>query len=134
LQWHAPFQQPLASKGNSSNCFFEVECDVTNPPPGFVSGATVGVDVELSSAAGLVVPADAVLEGDKGAWVFAVDNGTVKPVQVEVLDRSLDTVAIKGNVRAGEPVIVARPSRLMTLAAGMKVAAVNAPQRQEAIQ
>jgi hypothetical protein len=37
-------------------------------------------------------------------------------------------------VRAGEPVIVARPSRLMTLAAGMKVAAVNAPQRQETIQ
>ena len=98
------------------------ECDVTNPPAGFVSGATVGVDVQLSSAAGLVVPTDALLEGDKGAWIFAVDNGAVKPVQVEVLDRSLNKVAIKGNVRAGEPVIEAEPSRLMTLAAGMKVA------------
>jgi RND family efflux transporter MFP subunit len=98
------------------------ECDVTNPPAGFVSGATVGVDVQLSSATGLVVPADALLEGDNGAWVFAVDNGTVRPTQVKVLDRSLDQVAIKGDVCAGEPVIEAEPSRLMTLAAGMKVA------------
>jgi RND family efflux transporter MFP subunit len=101
------------------------ECDVTNPPPGFVSGATMGVDVQLSSADGLVVPADALLEGDNGAWVFTVDNGVVKPVKVEVLDRSLDKVAIKGNVRAGEPVIVARPSRLMTLADGTKVVEAN---------
>lgn len=101
------------------------ECDVTNPPPGYVSGATVGVDVQLSSASGLTVPADAVLEGDRGAWVFAVDNGVVRPVQVEVLERSSDRVAIKGGVRAGEPVIVARPSRLMTLAAGARVAEAN---------
>lgn len=97
------------------------ECDVTNPPPGYVSGATVGVDVQLSSAAGLTVPTDAVLEGDKGAWVFAVDNGAVRPVPVEVVDRSLDQVVVKGGVNSGEPVIVARPSRLMTLATGMKV-------------
>ena len=107
------------------------ECDVTNPPAGFVSGATVGVDVQLSSAKGLVVPADALLEGDQGAWVFAVENGAVKTVEIKVLDRSLDQTVIKGDVRAGEPVIVARPSRLMTLAAGMKVAEVGAPQLQE---
>ena len=101
------------------------ECDVTNPPAGFVSGATVGVDVQLSSAEGIVVPTDALLEGDKGAWVFAVENGVVRPVQVEVLDRSLEQVAIKGGVRAGQPVIVARPSRLMTLAAGTKVVEAN---------
>ena len=101
------------------------ECDVTNPPPGFVSGATVGVDVQLSSAEGTVVPTDALLEGDSGAWVFAVDNGMVKQVKVEVLDRSLDRVAIKGGVLAGEPVIVARPSRLMTLANGAKVVEAN---------
>lgn len=101
------------------------ECDVTNPPAGYVSGATVGVDVQLSSATGLVVPADALLESDKGAWVFAVDNGAVKPVAVKVLDRSPDKAAIKGNVHAGEPVILARPSRLMMLAAGTKVVEAN---------
>ena len=98
------------------------ECDVTHPPTGFVSGATVGVDVQMNSADGLIVPADALLEGDNGAWVFAVDNGTVQPVKVEVLDRSLDKAAIKGGVQAGDAVIVAQPSRLMMLAAGTKVA------------
>jgi len=103
------------------------ECDVTNPPPGFVSGATVGVDVQLTSAEGLVVPADALLEGDKGAWVFAVSNGVVRPARVEVVDRSLDSAVVKGDVRSGEPVIVARPSRLMTLAGGTKVVEANQP-------
>lgn len=101
------------------------ECDITNPPPGFVSGATVGVDVQLSSAQGMVVPADALLEGETGAWVFAVENGAVKPAKVEILDRSLDKAAIRGAVRVGDPVIVARPSRLMTLASGMKVTTVS---------
>ena len=93
--WMPPSSRVFPAMGDSHLASFE--CDVTNPPPGFVSGATVGVDVQLSSAEGLVVPADALLEGDNGAWVFAVDNGVVKPVQVEVLDRSLDTAAIKGS-------------------------------------
>jgi multidrug efflux pump subunit AcrA (membrane-fusion protein) len=67
------------------------------------------------------------LEGDKGAWVFAVNNGVVRPARVEVIDRSSDNVVVKGDVRSGEPVIVARPSRLMTLAAGTKVVEVNQP-------
>lgn len=101
------------------------ECDVIHPPPGFVSGATVGVDVQLSSAEGLVVPADALLESDHGAWIFVTENDTVRPVQVEVLDRSFEQVAVKGGVHAGESVVVARPSRLMTLASGIKVVAAN---------
>ncbi len=107
------------------------ECDLTNPPPGVVSGATVGVEAQLSFTAGLVVPADALLEGDTGAWVFAVDNGAVNPVRVEVLDRSWNQVAVKGDVRLGETVVVGRPSRLMTLAAGMKVTVVPGSKRPE---
>jgi membrane fusion protein, multidrug efflux system len=103
------------------------ECDLAQPPPGFVSGATVGMDVPLSSADGLVVPAGALLEGEQGAWVFVVDHGAVRPVAVAVQARSLDQVAIKGAVRAGEPVVVAEPSRLMTLAAGTRVLAANHP-------
>ena len=101
------------------------ECDLAQPPPGFVSGATVGMDVQLSSAEGFVVPLDALLEGDNGAWVFAAADGTVRAVRVEVLDRSLAQAAIKGGVKPGEAVIVARPSRLMTLADGAKVVEAN---------
>jgi len=97
------------------------EADLASPPPGFVSGATVGVDVHLSSAAGLTVPVDALLEGSRGAWVFTVVDGTVHPVEVTIVDRSSDGVVVTGSLAAGDVVVVARPSRLMTFADGMKV-------------
>jgi len=103
------------------------EADLPNPPPGFVSGATVGVDVHLSEAEGLAVPADALLEGDQGAHVFVVRDGTVHPLSVKVLDRSLDRAVVQGDLTAGDRVIIARPARLMTFAEGMKVKEARLP-------
>jgi len=97
------------------------EADLADPPAGFVSGATVGVDVQLSTAHGPSVPADALLEGEEGDWVFTVAQGTVHPVKVTVEDRSSDTVVVNGTLHEGQRVIVARPSRLMTFSEGMKV-------------
>lgn len=97
------------------------EADVPRPSAGFVSGAAVGVDVQLGSAEGLTAPSAALLEGDRGAFVFTVVNGTIRTVKVAVLDRSLDQVVVTGDVRAGDPVVVARFSRLMTLHDGIKI-------------
>jgi RND family efflux transporter MFP subunit len=97
------------------------EAYIADPPPGFVSGATVGVDVHLRGAEGLSVPADALLEGDKGSYVFVVRTDTVEVVRVEVSDRSLERVLVTGPLREGDSVVTARPSRLMTMAQGMKV-------------
>ena len=97
------------------------EADVPNPPATLVSGAAVGVDVQLSAADGLAVPASALLESDKGAFVFTPSNGVVRTVKVRILERSPQTVLVEGNLHAGEPVIVAEPSRLMTLTGGMKI-------------
>ncbi len=105
--------------GKSHLAAFEV--DLPSPPPGIVSGATVGVDVHLNSAEGLRVPADALLEGENGSWVFVVEGGTVHPVRVEVLGRSLTKAVISGDISEGDSVVVARPSRLMTLTDGVKV-------------
>jgi RND family efflux transporter MFP subunit len=101
------------------------EVDLASPPPGFVSGATVGVDVHLSSAEGLTVPAGALLEGEAGAWVFTVVDGVVHPAAVRIIDRSLTSAVVAGPLAAGDAVIVARPSRLMTFAEGMKVAVAD---------
>lgn len=101
------------------------EADVPNPPATLVSGAAVGVDVELSATEGLAVPSSALLESDKGAFVFTPANGIVHTVKVRVLGRSLDKALVEGDLRAGEPVIVAEPSRLMTLTGGMKVLVVQ---------
>ena len=98
-----------------------IEADLANPPVGFISGATVGVDIHLSTAEGLSVPTDALLEGEKGSYVFAIHENIVHPVKVEVLSRTLDAALVSGNVQEGESVIVARPSRLMTFGKGTNV-------------
>ncbi len=105
----------------SANRLVAFEADVSHPPAGFVSGAAVGVDVQLGTAAGLAVPAAALLESDTGAFVFAVADGTVRAVQVEMLERSPEKVVVKGDLHVGEPVVVAQPARLMTLTGGMHV-------------
>jgi RND family efflux transporter MFP subunit len=111
----------------SDNHLAALEVDVAKPPTGFVSGATVGVDVEVGASEGLSVPAEALLEGVTGVWVFVVDARlNVHPVQVKVLARSADKVAVVGSaLQAGAAVIVARPSRLMTFAEGTIVAVVR---------
>lgn len=111
-----------------------LEVDLTNPPPGLVSGATVGVDVHSSTAEGLSVVADALLEGDQGAHVFVVRDGMVHPVTVKVVDRSLDRAVVEGELKAGDRVIIARPARLMTLAEGMHVVEVAEAKRPEGIR
>jgi len=119
------FQAPIVRvfPAMSSNHLTLVECEVTNPPPELVSGAKVGADVRIRSAAGLTVPADALLEGESGAWVYAVRDGKVQPRRVRVKARGLDRCVVEGELRAGERLVRARPSRLMSLAPGMEVVA-----------
>jgi RND family efflux transporter MFP subunit len=102
-----------------------VEADVPKPPPGLVSGATVGVDVETGSAEGWIVPARALLEGETGAFVFRARDGRAEPVKVRVASRSSDAAVVAGDLAEGDELIVAQPSRLMTLAAGAPVAVVR---------
>jgi len=104
-----------------------IEVDVARPPLGFVTGATVGVDLHLQGGSGLVIPLDALLEGDNGTSVFVVsqdDNGPslhVHAVSVKVTTRSLDEALVEGNLSEGARVVVARPSRLMNLTDNMDV-------------
>jgi hypothetical protein len=90
-------------------------------PTGLVSGATVGVDVPVASAVGWVVPERALLEGEAGAFVFRVSEGRAHPVSVHVASRSQEAAVVTGPLQARDRVIVAQPSRLMTLAEGTPV-------------
>jgi len=107
------------------------EVDLSSPSAGFVAGATVGVDLHLASGEGLLVPLDALLDGAKGAHAFAVDRApdgghSLRAVPVTVVTRSLDAAIVTGDLKAGDAVVVARPSRLMQLSAGMSVLPVDA--------
>ena len=108
------------------------EVDVANPSVGLVAGATVGVDLHLRTGSGLVVPLDALLEGDAGTFTYVVDAGrdgrqTLRMVPVRVSTRSQDEAVVAGGLGEGDRVVVARPSRLMELAAGMTVTPTPVP-------
>jgi len=107
-----------------------LEIDVADPTPGFVAGATVGIDLHLETGTGLLVPTDALLEGDAGTYAFVVDRSdhgaqALRVVPVTVATRSLDQAIVAGDLHEGDRVVVARPSRLMSLAAGMHVRALD---------
>ncbi len=97
------------------------EADLDAPPPAFVAGLAVGIDISLASSAGISVPASALLEGEDGTWVFKVENQRVHPVSVDVLASGDERAVVRGEVAAGDQVVVARPSRLMMLTEGQSV-------------
>jgi RND family efflux transporter MFP subunit len=95
-----------------------IEADLRDAPRGLVSGATIGVDVEVGSASGWVVPARALLESEKGAYVFRANGGRAQPLAVRVASRDQDEAVVSGSLQPGDDVVLAQPSRLMTLVAG----------------
>jgi len=125
---HAAVSRIFPAMQGSHLATFEI--DVADPAPGYVAGATVGIDLHLQSGAGLLAPLDALLEGDAGTHAFVVNRTddstqTLRVVPVTVTTRSLDQAIVEGDLHEGDRVVVARPSRLMDLAAGMHVRPVD---------
>ncbi|MCF8111097.1 MAG: efflux RND transporter periplasmic adaptor subunit [Desulfobacteraceae bacterium] len=104
---------PAADK----NRLATVEIRTPAPPFNLPSRACVGVDLIFSTPEAIVLPRRAVAEID-GKWlVFAADNkNRVKPVQVSVLGRDKDQVAVKSDVlKPGDLVVVGDESMLIRL-------------------
>lgn len=108
-----------------------VEVDLDDAPFGLPDGASLEVIFRIASADGLTVPLRALLSGQRGTFVFAVDDegdaSVVRVVTVEPLLRGEGAAAVRGNLREGDQVIVAHPSVLMTLADGQTVRADRPP-------
>ncbi len=115
----APISRIFPSADRNHLVTFEVDLDA--PLPSFVAGATVGMDIAFTAAEGTAVPVSALLEGENGAWVFKVVDGTVHPVKVQILSAGSESVAVSGDLSVGDEVVTARPSRLMMLSDGQTV-------------
>jgi len=116
----AAVSRVFPAMGQAHLATFEIDLD--DPPAGLVSGATSGVDIVLRSIGGLLVPRDAVLESDAGAFVFVVTDGLVRVVPIDVTGRGRDELVVaSADLSPGAHVVVARPSRLMTLSNGSRV-------------
>ncbi len=115
----APISRIFPAADRNHLVTFEV--DLASPPASFVAGATVGMDIAFTAAEGTAVPVAALLEGENGDWVFKVTDHTIHPVKVQVLSVGSESVAVSGDLSAGDMVVVARPSRLMMLSDGQTV-------------
>lgn len=102
------------------------EVDLAVRPFGLPTGSAVGVVFTVARALGFIVPQRAVLHEASGDFVFVVDkNEAVRIVPVDMLVRDPDRACVKGNLAAGQQVVVAGEDVLLRLHQGRKVRPVS---------
>ncbi|HTV84029.1 MAG TPA: efflux RND transporter periplasmic adaptor subunit [Dyella sp.] len=82
---------------------------VTLPPDAgntLVAGAAVRASIDTTGYTAWALPRDAVLHDDKGDYVFTVDHGNAKRIDVTLKHPAGDTVGVEGALDAKTPVIV----------------------------
>jgi RND family efflux transporter MFP subunit len=98
-----------------------IEADLPEGEGVLIPGSTVPVEVPRASAAGLLIPADAMLENRASPVTFVVADGRAHIVPVRVIARTAESAIVSGELRDGDRIVVGRPSRLMLLAEGVPV-------------
>lgn len=82
-----------------------VDADISLPP-GVLSGQTFRAVITVGAVQGWLVPRDAVLTDDKGAYVLQVTDGKAVRVEVTSLGTDADVVAVEGALASTRPVVV----------------------------
>ncbi len=102
------------------------EVDLVARPFGLPAGSSMGVVFTVARGRGFIVPQRAVLHEASGNFVFVVDkNGTVRIVPVHMLVQNPDRACVKGDLAAGQKVVVAGEDVLLRLHQGRKVRPVS---------
>lgn len=102
------------------------EVDLAARPFGLPTGSAMGVVFTVARARGFIVPQRAVLHEASGNFIFVVDqNEAVRVVPVHVLAQNPERACVKGDLVAGQKVVVAGEDVLLRLHQGRKVRPVN---------
>jgi multidrug efflux system membrane fusion protein len=105
-----PLSAPVDFTSNAVNDksgTVELRATFDNRQFSFLPGQLVNVTVELDSIPNaVVVPRDAVNDGPEGAYVYVVANGKTEQHDVKVLFDDSKYVAVEGDVKPGDRVIV----------------------------
>jgi multidrug efflux system membrane fusion protein len=92
---------------NTQSGTVELRATFDNKDFSFLPGQLVNVTVELDTiAATLVVPHDAINEGAEGAFVYVVADGKARQRNVKVVFDDATDVAVEGDIKPGDQVIV----------------------------
>lgn len=93
---------------NSQSQTFEVRLDLPADAPRLVAaGQLVSVSLTLSPNFALTVPRDSVVLREDGAFVMRInDDAKAERVAVEVREASGDSIAVNGELRSGDRVVI----------------------------
>jgi RND family efflux transporter MFP subunit len=105
------------------NLLGSLEVVLPQSPFGLPTGSTVGVELVMATVTGSIVPENALVRSEKGAFVYLVENGAVRTRPVELLGSAGGKAAVRGDLPAGAVVAVGQENRLLTLSDGMQVTA-----------
>jgi RND family efflux transporter MFP subunit len=106
-----------------------VETVLASAPFGLPAGATVEASYRTPPLPGLVVPAEALVEGLSETLVVKLAERKARPVRVSVAARSTEGAVVSGEIAEGDEVVVGLPSELMALTAGTPLAPVPEERR-----
>jgi multidrug efflux system membrane fusion protein len=97
----------MSNAVNNQSGTIELRASFANKDFSFLPGQLVNVTVELDTVPNtLVVPRDAINEGPDGPYVYEVEDGRAVQHNIRVLFDDTKNVAIDGDVKPGDSVIV----------------------------
>jgi multidrug efflux system membrane fusion protein len=105
-----PLSAPIIFTSNAvsgTSGTIELRADFANDDLSLVPGALVDATVQLDDIPdALVVPRDAVNDGPDGTYVYVVEGGKAAVHPVKVLFDDGMNIAVSGNLKPGDPVII----------------------------
>jgi multidrug efflux system membrane fusion protein len=105
-----PLSAPIIFTSNAvsgTSGTIELRADFANDDLSLVPGALVDATVQLDDIPdALVVPRDAVNDGPDGTYVYVVEGGKAVVHPVKVLFDDGKNIAVSGNLKPGDPVII----------------------------
>jgi multidrug efflux system membrane fusion protein len=97
----------LSNAVNNTTGTIELRATVANTDAALVPGQLVNIMVELSDVPhATIVPHEALTAGPSGQYVYAIENGKARQVAVNVLFDDARNVAVQGDLKPGDDVVV----------------------------
>ena len=103
----------ILPQGNSKSRTFPVRINLANPGFKIKSGMEVLVTFDLARTRNaLLVPKDSIVTSGEDKMVFSVTHGKAVPVRVKVTGYFDGNVAVEGNLKPGDMVVIRGNERL----------------------
>jgi len=103
----------ILPQGNSESRTFPARINLANPGFKIRSGMEVFVTIDLASTRNaLLVPKDSVVTSGENKMVFSVADGKAVPIRVKVTGYFDGNVAVEGNLKPGDLVVIRGNERL----------------------